>query len=528
MAFREVTMLQVKEVIRLWLGGNSIRGIARRVGMDRKTVRGYLERAEALGLGGGGPGGLSGAELDELVMRVVVQTQERSGRARGDGWAECEQHKPFIESKLKERVRLTKIRKLLRRQGIGVSYATLRRFAIEELEFGRSRPTIPVADCGPGEELQVDTGWVGWLEPGEDGRRRRFRAWIFTSVLSRHRFVYPVLRETTQTAIEACEAAWAFYGGVFKVLIPDNTKAIVVHPDALHPRLSEAFLEYSQARGFHVDPARVGHARDKGRVERAVQSVAEDCFAGERIRDLNDARQIARHWCLEQYGLRRHTRTQRMPREHFEGEEKDALLPAPEEPYDIPVWCEPKVAPDQHAQVLKALYSLPRACRRQRVKARADRSTVRFYFRGQLVKVHPRQPVGGRSTDRNDFPEHKAAYAFRDTAYLRSLAESQGPAIGRFANELLAGELPWTRMRQVYALLSLSRRYGAERVNAGCELALAADILNVHRLRRLIEIAGPSEPPPQPASPKVVPFPRYLRSPSQYALSGNRKEIDQR
>ena len=135
-----------------------------------------------------------------------------------------------------------------------------------------------------------------------------------------------------------------------------------------------------------MDPARVGHARDKGRVERAVQTVADDCFAGERIRGLEQAQRIARHWCLEEYGLRRHTRIQRMPREHFGAEERSVLLPAPEEPYDIPIRCEPKVAPDQHAQVLKALYSLPRQYRGLRVKARADRSTVRFYYRGKLVR----------------------------------------------------------------------------------------------------------------------------------------------
>jgi transposase len=525
MAYREVTMLQVKEILRLWLEGLSKRVIAKRLGVDRKTVRRYLSRAEALGLDHWK--GLSGLD-DALVLAVLAETQERAGRPRGEDWSTCQEQKPFIKTLLKERVRLTKIRKLLRRRGVQVSYSTLRRFAMEELEFGRSRPTIPVADCGPGEELQIDTGWVGWLEPDESGRRRRFRAWIFTSVLSRHRFVYPVLRETTETAIEACEAAWDFYGGVFKVLIPDNTKTIIIRPDALHPQVTDAFLEYSQARGFHVDPARVGHARDKGRVERAVQTVADDCFAGERIRDLEQARRTAWHWCLEEYGLRRHTRTQRMPREYFEAEEKGVLLPAPEEPYDVPAWCKPKVAPDQHAQVLKALYSLPRQYRRLRVKARADRSTVRFYHRGQLVKMHPRMPPGSRSTDRNDFPKEKAAYAFRDTAYLRSLAESQGPAIGRYARELLEGELPWTRMRQVYALLSLARRYGPERVNAGCEMALAADILNVHRLRRLIEIAGQNETPPEPSPAKVLPFPRYMRSPDQYALPWGRKRGDER
>jgi hypothetical protein len=135
-------------------------------------------------------------------------------------------------------VRLTKTRRLLKRREVYVSYATVHRFAIEELGFGRRAPTIPVADCGPGEEVQLDVGRVGWLRPDESGRRRHFKAWIFTAVRSRHRFVYPVLTETTATAIEACEAAWGFFGGVLKVVIPDNTKAIVSEPDPLEPLLN--------------------------------------------------------------------------------------------------------------------------------------------------------------------------------------------------------------------------------------------------------------------------------------------------
>ena len=79
--------------------------------------------------------------------------------------------------------------------------------------------SIPVADGPPGGELQVDTGWVGEL-CAPDGTRRRFKAWIFTPGVSRYRFVFPCERETTASAIEACEAAWAFYGGVFHVLVP--------------------------------------------------------------------------------------------------------------------------------------------------------------------------------------------------------------------------------------------------------------------------------------------------------------------
>src|SRR5204862_222971 len=79
----------------------------------------------------------------------------------------------------------------------------------------------------------------------------------FTAVYSRHCFVWLTFRQTTGDVIEGFEAAWRFFGGVFAVVIPDNMKPIVERADALEPRLNQAFVEYAQARGFVVDPARV-------------------------------------------------------------------------------------------------------------------------------------------------------------------------------------------------------------------------------------------------------------------------------
>ncbi|MCI0669631.1 MAG: hypothetical protein L0Y64_04135, partial [Myxococcaceae bacterium] len=347
------------------------------------------------------------------------------------------------------------------------------------------------------------------------GKRRRFRAWIFTAVRSRYRFVWPVFEETTKSAIEACEAAWEFFGGVFRVLVPDNTKAIIVTADALGARVTPAFLEYAQARGFHVDAARARSPQDKGRVERSVPTVRDDCFGGERLRSLEDARERGRRWCLEEYGMRRHTRTQRLPREAFEAEEKGALLPAPESAYDVPLHAEPKVARDQHAQVARALYSLPSHLVGRTLKARADAKPVRFYLGTQLVKTHPRQPPGGRSTDANDFPPEKSATARRDVAFFVRQAAGHGESIGRYAQALLEGPLPWTRMRQVHALLALVRRYGAQRIEEGCARALSTEMLDVRRLERMVKLALPPAPPPS----NVIPLARFLRPTSQYALS---------
>jgi len=516
MGYREVTMIEAKEVLRLWLGGMGKRRIAAWLGLDVKTVRNYIRAGVEHGVSR--ERGLVSLS-EEVVAEVVASRRCQATKDHGESWARCEAQRQFIAGHLEDGVRLTKVRKLLIRQGVEVPYATLRRWAVAELSFGRTATTVALVDGEPGQECQLDTGWVLRLEADASGRRRRAKAWIFTAVLSRHRFVWPIEHETTKSAIEACEQAWGFFDGIFHVLLPDNTKAIVNKPDNLEPLINETFLEYAQARGFHIDPARVRKARDKARVERAVPTVREDCFGGERIYSIEEGRERARRWSLEDYGMRRHSTTQRLPLEHFEAVERVHLLPAPNTPYDVPLWCDPKVALDQHAQVAKALYSLPTELVGTYLRARADSVTVRFYDKGVLVKTHARKPPGGRSTDPADFPEHKRVYAMRDIAFLQQQAAAHGAMIGRFAARVLDDPLPWTRMRRVYALLGLVRKYGAERVEHVCATALAFDMLSVKRLRRMLEQA--TQPLPAGSQPASVPPARYLRPVEHYALCWN-------
>ena len=227
MAYREVTRVEAKEILRQWLGGAAKKRIASRLGVDPKTVRRYVSAAQTLGLTRQSGEGA----LDEAFISAVMSALHTvPGRQRGAAWGRCEAQREFIAQHLAQGVRLSKLRKLLLRQGVSVPYATLHRYAVAELGFGRAAATVPIVDGVPGEEVQLDTGWVGWLEPDALGKRHRSRAWIFTAVVSRHRFVWPCRPESTASAIEACEAAWAFFGGVFRVLLPDNTKAIVAAP----------------------------------------------------------------------------------------------------------------------------------------------------------------------------------------------------------------------------------------------------------------------------------------------------------
>lgn len=509
-------MVEIKEVLRLWRAGTPKKRIAAQLTLDVKTVRRYVAAAESCGLTADAQ-----SLTDEQLGAVLAALAPETGRPHGDGWQHCETERAEIERLLGQRVRLSKVRRLLLRRGVDIPYSTLHRFAVAELGFGQRAPTIPVADGEPGEEVHIDTGWMTMLEPDERGRRRRFRAWVFTPHVSRYRFVYPCWQESTASAIEACEAAWAFYGGVFRVVVSDCTAAIVHTADPRKPRIIDDFLEYAQSRGFHVDPTRPRHPKDKARTERTVRDVRDDCFAGEKLLGLDDARRRAHTWCADEYGRRRHTTTQRLPREHFETDERARLHAAPSEPYDVAVWSEPRVAADQHAQVARALYSLPFDWRGKQVRARADRSTVRFYdpVSRALIKSHARVAPGRRSTDLVDFPEEKAIYAARDADALVRRARSYGEAIGEFAARLLASSpLPWTRMRQLYMLLGLVKRYGAQRVQPTCAEAVAADLIDVFRVERMLKLAIIAPATTEPALARVIPLARHLRPASDYAV----------
>ena len=514
-------MFEVREVLRLWLRGEGLRSVERLAGVDRKTVRRYVTAAEGLGLcRDGGEGQL----CDEFMGSVVEAVRPHRRDGHGVAWRLLVARHDRIEAWLKtDGLTVVKVHDLLTREGVVVPERTLHRYADEVCDVGRGRrgTTVRVDDGKPGDELQVDFGKMGRLVDPETDRLRDCQALIFTPVVSRYSFVWLTHRQTIDDVIAGFEAAWAFYGGVFATVIPDNMKTIVDKANPLEPRLNQAFVEYAQARGFVVDPARVRSPQDKPRVERTVPFVRQSFFAGETFIDLADAQRRAEEWCRVRAGMRVHGTIQARPAEVFRIEESSALQPAPTERYDLPIYATPKVHRDHHIEVAKALYSVPGNLIGSKVDVRADRVLVRIYARGQLVKTHPRQAPGGRVTDPEDLPSERTAYAMRDLDKLHRIAMGHGSAVGAFTAALLDNPLPWTKMRQVYALLGLVKKWGPDRVEAACASALEHEAVNVGLIGRMLERATENTAahiptPPSPAGEVITP--RFARDPEHFAV----------
>ncbi len=142
--------------------------------------------------------------------------------------------------------------------------------------------------------------------------------------------------------------------------------------------------------------------------------------------------------------------------------------------YDVPIYATAKVHRDHHIEVAKALYSIPGNLIGARVEVRADRTLVRVFHRGQLVKVHPRQATrAARHRSRRPAVGTDRVRDARPRPAAAPWPPSHGPDVGAYATALLDIPLPWTKMRQVYALLGLVKKWGAEpgrrrlRVSAG-------------------------------------------------------------
>jgi hypothetical protein len=197
----------------------------------------------------------------------------------------------------------------------------------------------------------------------------------------------------------------------------------------------------------------------------------------------------------------------------FAAQEAQRLLPLPE-PYDVPIFATVKVHRDHHVEVGKALYSVPSALLGAHLQARADQALVKLFHHGQLVKVHPRQRPGSRATDPGDLPSEKTAYAMRDLDRLVAAAARHGQAVGTYAQRLLEVPLPWTRMRQVYRLLGLTRRYGSTPVEAACAQALEWDVVSVGKIASMLERATKQQVPPPAAATAATA--RFARDPAEF------------
>jgi transposase len=492
-------VVDVVELLRHWQAGDNVSQMARALGLDRKTVRKYVGRAEAAGLV---PGGAPFSQA-QWAARVRAWFPELTDpRARSSVHGQIAPFHDYIKQHLGATTLATIHQRLRDEHGLSVSVSSLRRYVRTELaELGaEERATVLRDDPPPGAEAQLDYGHLGsWTDP-ESGARRRVWGFIMTLSFSRHLFCFPVLRMTQREFLAAHVAAFAFFDGCPARLVPDNLGSGVLKPDLYDPRLNRGYAELSHHYGCLVDPARVAHPKDKARVERMVPYVRDSFFSGREFTDLAAMRRGAASWSLSVAGQRAaRPLGGARPETVFRALEAEHLLALPRRPFEAASWQTAKVSPDCHLSVAGALYSVPFRFIGRRLDVRTTDAMLFAYADQELVKSHVRVGKGRRSTDWQDYPAAKAAFFMRTPSWCRHRAAEIGPAVAALVTELL-GEQALHRLRSAQGVIHLADTYGAERLELACALALDAGDPSYRTVRGILA-AGREQLTPEPETP---------------------------
>jgi hypothetical protein len=502
MAYRKVGMIQLKEIFLRICDGQSKRQVREVMGIHGNTLNKYLDIARDLGTD------IATCRRDDITDELIESVHQKIGiiKDRPDTAPRdviLLPYKDRIEDYLKKDVPGTKIVKILAREDTQISQTSFYRFVKTHLpQYAKSNITVRLPETKAGIYAQADFGYLGRLWDSSTKKMRRAFAFIMTLVFSRHMYVHITFSQDADAVIEGCEAAWSYFGGISKIVIVDNMTPVIDKPDRYAPKINSLFMEYSQYRGFIIDPANIGHAKGKPHVERMVPYARRSFFLGEDFISKDDCQERAIDWCSHIAGTRVHGTTRKIPIDMFENIEKVKLTDYPGDRYDTPYWSECKVHPDHHIQFRKSLYSLPTKYIGKTVEVRGDSALVRIYHNGKLIKTHTRVDIGKRSTDFSDYPKELTPYTLRNPVYQIQEGKKRHPVIGEYIEFMLSGTYPWHRLRSVQRLLRLSDKYGAGRTAAACRKAKAYGIYDISRIENILKnnvekvMVMPDEPAP--------------------------------
>ncbi|MEY9932442.1 transposase [Catenulispora sp. GP43] len=395
-------MVDLIELYVHWYAGRSKSELAESLGLDRGTIRKYLAPAEAAGLVPGGE------PIGEEAWRARVAEwfpKVADAKLRQVTWPEIAVHRDYIVEQLKAGVTKATIHQRLRDEhGLEAGLTSLKRWIEANLpeEVTRGQVTVWRPEVPAGKEAQIDYGSLGmWTDP-VTGKRRRIWAFIMVLASSRHMFVRPVLTMDQASWTAAHVAAFDFFGGAPRRLVPDNLKTGVDRPDLYDPKLNRSYGELGTHYGTLIDPARARKPKDKPRVERQVPYIRDSFWRGREFGSIAEMQAAAITWCLQVAGTRAHRGLDgAMPLAVFTAAEREALIPLPPTRFTLATWSTAKVGPDCHVKVGKALYSVPWRLLGQRVDVRATATMVQVFHGGALVKTHV-AATRGKRTDHDD------------------------------------------------------------------------------------------------------------------------------
>lgn len=461
--------------------------IASRMGWDRKTERKYRKRLQRAGL-------LEGP-VDELPAMADLRAALARPRTRpAQEQSSVEAHRAFIEMKAGAGLGPTAIHGLLEEKinGFDASLSAVKRLVKGWKKSQGPRPedvAIPVHSA-PGKQAQVDFGYVGKLRD-DHGKLRK--AWVFVMVLSHSRLMYAevVFSQDIETWVGLHRRAFKAFGGVPKVVVPDNLKAAVIKAAFSAEEMGEVnrtYRELARQYGFQIDPTPAYSPEKKGKVESAVKYAKGAFFAPreEELVELRDTNRRLWAWVADKANVRVHGTTGKLPAEVFDAVEKDALLGLPDVPF-IPVfWRKATVGRNSHVTFRGRFYSAPWRHIEKEAWVRLHGEQLSIYVDDDRVADHRITGETPWSTVPAHLPEERRDLALRDPETWYQRAATLGESVETYARAVMASDEVVFPLRRLQSIIRSLEKLEPARASSVVEHAARFACYQPTSIRRII------------------------------------------
>lgn len=303
---------------------------------------------------------------------------------------------------------------------------------------------------------------------------------LFVAVLGASSYTYAEATYTQQLPdwIASNTRALVFFGGVPNAVVPDQLKSAVTIACKYDPGVQRTFDEWARHYVTTILPARPRKPRDKGKVEVAVQVAQRWILA--RLRNqtffsLAELNTRIAELCAE-LNAREMRVYKATRRELFERLDRAALRALPEHAYEYAEWKRVALNIDYHVEYEGHYYSAPHGLRGEELWLRATASTIEIFRLGRREAAHARSRIAGRHTTTPEhMPAAHRAHAEWTPERILGWAATVGVNTRLFAERLLTERShPEHGYRSCLGVFRLTKKYGAERVEAACARAVLA------------------------------------------------------
>ena len=357
-----VNLGELVMILDLHRQGLSVSAIARRSGLDRKTVRKYIER------------GMEAPVYGPRAPRASL----------------IDPYRDYLRQQVAAWPEMTAMRLLreIREIGYQGGYTGVKDFLRTVRPRSAATGFERRFETPPGKQAQVDFAYFRTVFTDEPGAEHI--VWLFSLVLGHSRLLWCrfVPHQDLQTVLRCLGAAFGAIGGVPEQVLFDRMKTAVKGEADEGIVYNKTMLAFAAHHGFVPKACRPYRAKTKGKVERPYRYIREDFFMARSFRSLDDLNDQLRRWLDEVANARLHATTHRIVREHF-AEEQPALRLLPAGPFRVVLSLERRITRDGMISVGGNLYSVPDSTRRRAVEVHCLADEIQILEDGVLIASHP-------------------------------------------------------------------------------------------------------------------------------------------